>query len=153
VSTPTGIQRERSKGSKMKEGAIYVGRPSRWRNPYKIEKSVDGRDSLTGGNDMTAMPESIEIDVAIADCGQVTIWIRNVITQRPDARSLEQFNATVRLVAWTEHQESDVRRRVGEPAVVGHQGVQLARWMASGERSMRSGSFNATSMISSSILT
>ncbi|NKS66370.1 DUF4326 domain-containing protein [Rhodococcus hoagii] len=29
------IQRKRSKGWRMPEGAVYVGRPSRWGNPFK----------------------------------------------------------------------------------------------------------------------
>ena len=32
---PKRIQRKRMKGWKMPEGAVYVGRPSRWGNPYK----------------------------------------------------------------------------------------------------------------------
>ena len=34
------IQRKRSKGWKMPPNAIYVGRPTKWGNPYKI--GVDG---------------------------------------------------------------------------------------------------------------
>lgn len=30
------IQRQRTKGWRMPEGAVYVGRPSRWGNPYTI---------------------------------------------------------------------------------------------------------------------
>ena len=33
---PQRIQRRRTKGWRMPEGAVYVGRPSRWGNPYKI---------------------------------------------------------------------------------------------------------------------
>jgi Domain of unknown function (DUF4326) len=29
------IQRKRTKGWKMPEGAVYVGRPTRWGNPYR----------------------------------------------------------------------------------------------------------------------
>lgn len=29
------IQRQRTKGWRMPEGAVYVGRPSRWGNPYR----------------------------------------------------------------------------------------------------------------------
>lgn len=31
---PTRIQRKRTKGWKMPEGAIYVGRPTQWGNPW-----------------------------------------------------------------------------------------------------------------------
>lgn len=34
--TPQRIQRKRTKGWRMPEGAIYVGRPSRWGNPFRI---------------------------------------------------------------------------------------------------------------------
>ena len=30
------IQRKRTKGWQMPEGAVYVGRPSRWGNPYSV---------------------------------------------------------------------------------------------------------------------
>jgi hypothetical protein len=32
---PKRIQRQRTKGWRMPEGAVYVGRPSKWGNPYK----------------------------------------------------------------------------------------------------------------------
>ena len=31
---PERIQRKRTKGWRMPEGAIYVGRPTKWGNPY-----------------------------------------------------------------------------------------------------------------------
>lgn len=34
--TPRRIQRQRTKGWRMPEGAVYVGRPSRWANPFRI---------------------------------------------------------------------------------------------------------------------
>lgn len=33
---PKRIQRKRSKGWKMPEGAVYVGRPTRWGNPFSV---------------------------------------------------------------------------------------------------------------------
>jgi hypothetical protein len=30
------IQRKRTKGWRMPEGAVYVGRPTRWGNPWKV---------------------------------------------------------------------------------------------------------------------
>lgn len=41
VSGPQRIQRKRTKGWRMPEGAVYVGRPSRWGNPFQ-----DGPSSL-----------------------------------------------------------------------------------------------------------
>ena len=34
---PKRIQRSRSKGWRMPEGAVYVGRPTKWGNPYPVE--------------------------------------------------------------------------------------------------------------------
>jgi hypothetical protein len=37
------IHRQRTKGWRMPEGAVYVGRPSRWGNPYEV---TSGRNRL-----------------------------------------------------------------------------------------------------------
>jgi hypothetical protein len=34
---PKRIQRQRAKGWRMPEGAIYVGRPSQWGNPFDLD--------------------------------------------------------------------------------------------------------------------
>jgi hypothetical protein len=36
-NTPKRIQRKRTKGWRMPEGAVYVGRPSQWGNPFTAE--------------------------------------------------------------------------------------------------------------------
>lgn len=36
MSAPKRIQRRRAKGWKMPAGAIYVGRPTKWGNPFDI---------------------------------------------------------------------------------------------------------------------
>ena len=33
---PKRIQRKRTKGWKMPDGAVYVGRPTKWGNPYSV---------------------------------------------------------------------------------------------------------------------
>lgn len=33
---PKRIQRKRTKGWKLPEGAVYVGRPTKWGNPYTL---------------------------------------------------------------------------------------------------------------------
>ena len=38
---PCRIQRKRSKGWRMPAGAIYIGRPSKWGNPYWPGQSTD----------------------------------------------------------------------------------------------------------------
>lgn len=40
--SPVRIQRQRTKGWRMPEGAVYVGRPTRWGNPF----TIGGRSGL-----------------------------------------------------------------------------------------------------------
>lgn len=46
---PKRIQRKRSKGWKMPPNTVYVGRPTRWGNPYHVEEmdepSPNGREN------------------------------------------------------------------------------------------------------------
>lgn len=39
MSGPKRIQRKRSKGWRMPEGAVYVGRPTQWGNPFTVERA------------------------------------------------------------------------------------------------------------------
>jgi hypothetical protein len=41
------IQRRRVKGWKMPEGAIYVGRPTKWGNPFRVTKKVNARKAIS----------------------------------------------------------------------------------------------------------
>jgi hypothetical protein len=55
--SPVRIQRQRRKGWRIPTGAVYVGRPTKWGNPYKIGKdgsreqviAMYARDLLSGG--------------------------------------------------------------------------------------------------------
>lgn len=38
--SPVRVQRKRTKGWRMPEGAVYVGRGSRWGNPYKVGENL-----------------------------------------------------------------------------------------------------------------
>lgn len=40
---PKRIQRKRTKGWRMPPSAVYVGRPTRWGNPFKAETCGDPR--------------------------------------------------------------------------------------------------------------
>ena len=46
--SPVRIQRKRTKGWRMPEGAVYVGRPSKWGNPYVVHE----HDDRTCGEDL-----------------------------------------------------------------------------------------------------
>lgn len=39
---PTRIQRRRTRGWRMPPGAVYVGRGTKWANPYQVAKGPDG---------------------------------------------------------------------------------------------------------------
>ena len=43
--TPQRIQRRRTKGWRMPEGVVYVGRPSRWGNRWRVDEPL-GRELL-----------------------------------------------------------------------------------------------------------
>ncbi|MFG1659037.1 DUF4326 domain-containing protein [Micromonospora chersina] len=44
---PTRIQRKRVKGWRWPEGAVYVGRPTKWGNPYRVtdRNSAEAREA------------------------------------------------------------------------------------------------------------
>lgn len=42
--TPKRIQRKRTKGWRMPEGAVYVGRPTKWGNPFRARVPQDEKD-------------------------------------------------------------------------------------------------------------
>lgn len=39
---PKRIQRKRTKGWRMPENAVYVGRPTRWGNPFRVVPDIEG---------------------------------------------------------------------------------------------------------------
>lgn len=41
MTTPTRIQRRRTQGWRAPAGALYVGRPTRWANPFTITRNGD----------------------------------------------------------------------------------------------------------------
>lgn len=45
--SPQRIQRQRTKGYRMPEGAVYVGRPTVWGNPFVIGQSIGCDDAAT----------------------------------------------------------------------------------------------------------
>lgn len=49
MSGPKRIQRKRTKGWRMPENCVYVGRPTKWGNPFPINPSfgIDLKTSMT----------------------------------------------------------------------------------------------------------
>ena len=72
---PKRIQRMRTKGWRMPAGAIYVGRPTRWGNPYVAKQSerfagMDGVWFVADGANNTWTPEvddkKAAVDLAVS---------------------------------------------------------------------------------------
>jgi hypothetical protein len=55
---PKRIQRRRTKGWKMPEGAVYVGRPTKWGNPWSVEGYFDAGYSGTTADAVAACVEN-----------------------------------------------------------------------------------------------
>ncbi len=58
MSAPVRVQRRRTKGWRMPEGAVYVGRPTKWGNSYPLDSWA-----TVHGNDSKDRIEEIEIPV------------------------------------------------------------------------------------------
>lgn len=46
MSEPKRIQRQRTKGWRMPEGAVYVGRGSKWGNPFRLNDIMPTDDGV-----------------------------------------------------------------------------------------------------------
>ncbi|MGI9414568.1 MAG: DUF4326 domain-containing protein [Hyphomicrobiales bacterium] len=46
MAKPRRIQVKRRKGWRLPEGAVYVGRPTRWGNPYRLGKEAESREQV-----------------------------------------------------------------------------------------------------------
>jgi len=74
--TPKRIQRQRTKGWRMPPGAVYVGRPSRWGNPFIVgdgpltfhgyEQGEVGRGTEGGGRADLQLPDEFGLTPAMA---------------------------------------------------------------------------------------
>jgi hypothetical protein len=53
MTAPKRIQRKRTKGWRMPEGAVYVGRGTAWGNPYKAGPGVARMPWLPDGAELT----------------------------------------------------------------------------------------------------
>ena len=63
--TPYRIQRQRTKGCRMPENTAYVGRGTKWGNPWKVTPHEDGRATVTDPISCTAF-ESVPAATAHA---------------------------------------------------------------------------------------
>lgn len=56
------IQRRRTKGWRLPEGAVYVGRPTRWGNPFQVGESYP-RGPLHRGGVVTVRDRAHAVDL------------------------------------------------------------------------------------------
>ena len=54
MTAPRRIQRQRTKGWRMPENTVYVGRGTKWGNPWKVTPHDDGRATVTDPISCTA---------------------------------------------------------------------------------------------------
>lgn len=102
MSAPKRIQRKRTKGWRMPEGALYVGRPTRWGNPFAVMNGDrqgwlvwDDRDHLgwvdyeTSGGFIAAFPTKRE---AIASAvATYSAWLKATRRREGERDPLEHI--------------------------------------------------------------
>jgi uncharacterized protein DUF4326 len=64
MTAPQRIQRKRTKGWRMPDGAVYVGRPSRWGNPFIITKGSPQAGTVYGPGWLDARPDCFYVTIA-----------------------------------------------------------------------------------------
>lgn len=114
MSAPKRIQRQRTKGWRMPEGAIYVGRPSRWGNPYVVLPTADGF--------------SVFRRVTTSNGDRLDVWIERVgiVTKsQAIAEAVRLFRAYIE--AWAEDEYGDEPDPTGF-ALAELRGCDLACW-------------------------
>lgn len=73
---PKRIQRKRTKGYRLPENAVYVGRPTRWGNPFKVGEIAPHRH-LTG-----SQPYRMYIDRhRVLDAAHAAVLYRAIVTE------------------------------------------------------------------------
>ncbi len=61
--TPIRVQRKRTKGYRLPPGTIYVGRPSRWGNPYRVSKQIGIKDAIAYYREWAKKFNEVEFDM------------------------------------------------------------------------------------------
>lgn len=107
---PKRIQRQRAKGWRMPEGAVYVGRPTRWGNPFCFVLAPYGREKR-----LVHLPSGRPIKM---------LRICDVVTSDPEKR---RENCATAFEMWIEGRSEDARA-MREAAQVALRGLDLACW-------------------------
>lgn len=107
---PKRIQRQRTKGWRMPSGAVYVGRPTRWANPFGFALAPSGREKR-----LVHLPSGRPIKM---------LGIFDVVTSDPAKR---RYNCTEAFEMWIDGQ-SDEARSVLDATMFCLRGLDLVCW-------------------------
>jgi len=64
---PTRIQRRRTRGWRMPSNTVYVGRGSKWGNPYRVGHPLDAEAAVLAYRDYLKGPRADYIRATIAE--------------------------------------------------------------------------------------
>lgn len=70
---PNRIQRKRSRGWRAPDGAVYVGRPTRWGNPHRVDLR-----GITGEDRASATTVAVEMYRADLLAGRLPVTVDDV---------------------------------------------------------------------------
>lgn len=102
--SPQRIQRRRTKGWRMPEGAIYVGRPTKFGNPFRPTK-YGSRWLVIDDNDVTYEPWRNTRSSALWKCAELfdsdlTYWLGGRIKYQPGLREAIEHLRGHDLACW-----------------------------------------------------
>lgn len=96
--SPQRIQRSRAKGWRMPEGAVYVGRPTQWGNPWTVNELIglEWADPAVGDGSrfFRELPITAELAVALYR-----------IAFTPDVDDIRAELAGLDLACWCPHDQ------------------------------------------------
>ena len=72
---PRRIQRRRTAGWRMPPGAVYVGRPTRWGNPYRV---IDGLPKINASHQVWDAAEAVALFREDLLAGTLPITVEDV---------------------------------------------------------------------------
>ncbi|OZD74916.1 DUF4326 domain-containing protein [Rhodococcus sp. 05-339-2] len=77
MPNPERVQRKRTKGWRMPKGAVYVGRPTKWGNPYRVgdESAWIGADLLFSGDDGEPLNARDTVELFSAAMGRYVLAV------------------------------------------------------------------------------
>ena len=91
MTAPKRIQRRRTKGWRMPDGAVYVGRPSKWGNPFRPVQRPSGLWIPTDDNGVTYEGPFYRYSAALGACVRLFVEVEvdlGLLADRADVTEL-----------------------------------------------------------------